>query len=143
MNMDEYKDKVSELSKDKDAMSQQIEKNKSGAEDLLKDKEKLNRFLERLEKKLSKIPIAGKYLSDIPVLVSLVKAYVRKEYTEIPLGSIIAIISALIYFLYPIDIIPDFIPMFGYADDAAVIVFAYKMVHDDVDEFKIWREANK
>ena len=141
--MDEYKDKVSELSKDKDAMSQQIEKNKSGAEDLLKDKDKLNRFLERLEKKLSKIPIAGKYLSDIPVLVSLVKAYVRKEYTEIPLGSIIAIISALIYFLYPIDIIPDFIPMFGYADDAAVIAFAYKMVHDDVDEFKIWREANK
>lgn len=126
-----------------EVLFKQIEDNKSEAEDLLKDKKKLEHFLERLEKKLSKIPLAGKYLADVPVLISLVKAYADKEYTEVPIGTIIAIISALIYVLSPIDIIPDILPAIGISDDAAVVAFALKFVHDDVEEYRIWREANK
>lgn len=103
----------------------------------------MEHFLERLENKLSRIPKAGKYLSDIPVLISLVKAYVDKTYVEIPVGSIIAIIGALIYFLSPFDVIPDIIPVFGILDDAAVIAFASKLVHEDLMEYKAWRDANK
>ncbi|MDP3446992.1 MAG: YkvA family protein [Eubacteriales bacterium] len=121
----------------------QFEQNKGKAEKLLKDKEKMERFLERLEKKLSKIPLAGEYLSDIPVLVSLVKAYIEKRYLEIPIGSIIAIVAVLIYFLNPFDLIPDFIPGIGILDDVAVIAIAYKFVHDDVQEYKAWRDAQK
>lgn len=121
----------------------QFEQNKGKAEKLLKDKEKMERFLERLEKKLSKIPLAGEYLSDIPVLVSLVKAYIEKRYLEIPIGSIIAIVAVLIYFLNPFDLIPDFIPGIGILDDVAVIAIAYKFVHDDVQEYKVWRDAQK
>lgn len=126
-----------------EVLLKQIEGNKSKAEDLLKDKKKLENFLERLEKKLSKIPLAGKYLADVPVLISWVKSYADKEYTEIPIGTIIAIISALIYVLSPIDIIPDVLPAIGISDDAAVVAFALKFVHDDVEEFRVWREANR
>ena len=87
--------------------------------------------------------MAGKYLADVPVLISLVKSYADKEYTEIPIGTIIAIISALIYVLSPIDIIPDVLPAIGISDDAAVVAFALKFVHDDVEEFRVWREANR
>jgi len=109
----------------------------------LKDKKKLEHFLERLERKLSKIPLVGEYLSDVPVLISLVKAYAQKEYTDIPIGSIIAIVGALIYLLSPIDLIPDAIPVIGYLDDAAVLAFAYKLVRDDVLEYKEWRLGKK
>lgn len=85
--------------------------------------------------------MAGKYLSDVPVLVSLVRAYVNKSYQEIPIGSIIAIIGALIYVLNPFDIVPDFLPGIGIIDDAAVIAFAYKFVHDDVTHYKAWRDV--
>ncbi|NTW72444.1 MAG: DUF1232 domain-containing protein [Eubacteriaceae bacterium] len=139
---EEIKEKVEELQKD-EKISGQIEQNKSEAEDLLKDKKKMEHFLERLEKKLSKIPFAGKYLADVPVLISLVKAYIDKDYTEIPMGSIIAIVSALIYVLSPIDIIPDIIPGFGLVDDAAVIALVYKLVHDDITEYKVWRDTKK
>jgi len=78
----------------------------------------------------------------VPVFISLLKAYKDKEYIEIPMGSIIAIISALIYFLSPVDLIPDVIPGVGYLDDGAVIAAVYILIHDDIEEYKVWRGTN-
>ena len=75
-------------------------------------------------------------------MTSLVKSYINKEYTDIPIGSIIAIISALIYFVSPIDIIPDSIPIIGYFDDAAVVAACWKLVDSDIEEYEKWREKN-
>lgn len=142
MEEQEIKRKIEELQTDEE-ISEQIDKNKSKAEDLLKDRDKMEHFLERLEKKLSKIPLAGKYLSDVPVFISLIKDYINKEYIEVPIGSIIAIISALIYMVNPMDLIPDVIPGIGYMDDAAVIATAYILVNDDIEEYREWRDKTK
>jgi uncharacterized membrane protein YkvA (DUF1232 family) len=123
-------------------LNEQISKNSEEAEKLLKDEDRMERFLERLEQKLKKVPVVGKKLSNIPMLVSLVRAYVQKDYQDIPVGSIIAIVSALIYFVSPIDLLPDSIPVLGYIDDAAVIAFVWNMVEDDVEEYKKWQEQN-
>lgn len=58
------------------------------------------------------------------------------------LGSIIAIVSALIYFVSPIDLLPDSIPVLGYVDDVAVFAFVWNMVEDDVEEYKKWQVKN-
>lgn len=110
----------------------------SEAEELLKDVDKL----ERLEKKLKTIPIAGNKLAVLPTMISLVRNYMKKEYTDIPIGTVIAIISALIYFVSPIDIVPDSIPVIGYFDDAAVVGACWKLVESDIDEYERWREEN-
>lgn len=120
----------------------ELEKGYVEAEEILKDIDKLERFLQRLEKKLKTIPLAGEKLSHIPVMVSLVKSYTKREYTDIPIGTIIAVISALVYFVSPIDIIPDSIPVLGYFDDAAVVAACWALVESDVDEYIKWREAN-
>ncbi len=112
------------------------------AEETLKDDDKMERLFQRLEKKLKDIPVAGEKLSEIPVMASLVRSYWKKEYTDVPVGTIIAIISALIYFVSPIDLIPDSIPVIGYFDDAAVIAACWAMVDSDVEEYKKWREEN-
>ena len=119
-----------------------LEAGYSKAEEMLKDKDKMERFLQRLEKKLKVIPIAGEKLAVVPIMVSLVRSYVKKEYTDIPIGTIIAIISALIYFLSPIDLVPDSIPVLGYFDDAAVVAACWKLVDSDVTEYVKWREEN-
>lgn len=118
-----------------------LESNFSEAEEMIKDPDALEGFLRRLEEKLKTVPLAGDALSNVPVLISMVRSYANKEYPEIPLGTIVAIISALIYFLSPIDLIPDEIPVIGYADDAAVVLACLSMVQSDFDKYKAWRDA--
>lgn len=126
---------------DKEA-KKELEKGYENAEKLLKDEVKTEKFLQKLERKLKTIPVLGEILSRIPVLISLVRSYIRKEYTDVPVRSIIAIVSALIYFLTPVDVIPDVIPGFGYVDDVSVLTFCLKLVGDDVKEYQKWRQEN-
>ena len=121
---------------------EELEKGYFKAEKLLKDKEKTKVFLQKLEKKLKTIPKLGDTLAMVPILISLVRSYIKKEYTEIPLGSIIAVLSALLYVLAPVDAIPDSIPAAGLIDDALVINTCLKLVKSDVDEYVLWRKEN-
>lgn len=126
-----------------DEVQRRFEQSKEKAKKLLEDRDKMDRFLERLEKKLKHIPVVGGMLSEIPTLIALVKAYIEKRYLDVPIGAIIAIVGSLIYFLSPIDLLPDFLPALGLVDDGAVIALALKLVHDDVKEYKTWRDKNK
>lgn len=123
-------------------LQDEINRNSKEAEELLKDPDKMERFLQRLEKKLTKVPVIGEKLSDVPIMISLIKSYIKKEYMDVPIGTIIGILAALIYFVSPIDLLPDSIPIIGYIDDLAVISFTLKMIHDDMDEYREWREKN-
>ena len=113
---------------------------KEKAAALLKDGDKMERFLQQLENKLNLIPLVGDKLATVPILASLLRSYVKKEYQDIPTGSLLAIISALLYFVSPIDLIPDSIPLLGYTDDAAVVAVCWKLVWSDAEDYKKWRE---
>lgn len=129
--------KIFNKKKAKDTLEEGYEE----AQEMLKDEDKMERFLQRLEKKLSVIPLAGNTLSDVPVMASLLRSFVKKEYTDIPIGTIIAILSALIYFVSPIDLIPDLLPG-GKIDDAAVIGACLKLINSDVEDYIKWRKIN-
>lgn len=121
----------------------EYEKGLKKAEILLADPDKLEKFLQKLERKLNKIPVMGETFSMVPTMISLVRSYVKKEYTEVPLGTIVGIISALIYILSPIDLIPDGIPVAGFTDDVAVLLICLKAgAEDDIIEYQKWRSAN-
>ena len=118
----------------------QLDKGIEKAEEILENEDKMERFLQDLEKKLQTVPKAGNVLAMIPTMISLIKSYIKKEYTKIPVGTIVAVISALLYWLSPIDLIPDAIPGVGYIDDTAVIAACIKLVGDDLEEYKKWRD---
>lgn len=109
------------------------------AEEMLKDPGKIDKLLKRLERKLRGVPKLGDALAYIPKMALLVNSFIRREYTEVPVGIITAIIGVLVYFVSPIDAIPDFIPGVGLLDDAAVAGGALYLVKNDLDEYMTWR----
>lgn len=44
------------------------------------------------------------------------------------------LMGALAYFVLPVDAIPDFMPMLGFTDDAAVIALALSRVRSEIKE---------
>lgn len=120
-----------------------LNSNKKEAEDLLKDEKKMNNFLNSLESKFSALSTVKEKFKEIPLIVELIRAYMKKEYTEIPIGSIIALVSALVYFLSPVDLIPDAIPVIGYLDDITVLAIAVRFAYTDLEDFKKWKEQQE
>lgn len=112
------------------------------AEATLNDTDKLEKVFQKLEKKLKSIPRIGEKLAIAASMASMVKSYVKKEYTSVPIGTIIAAVSALTYFVSPVDIIPDAIPGVGHLDDVAVIGACLKLIESDLTEYIEWRKAN-
>ena len=64
---------------------------------------------------------------------ALILYYVLQK-DEVPLKDKIIITGALGYFILPIDLIPDFIPIAGYTDDVAGMLFAIKKCMNYVDD---------
>ena len=127
----------------RESASKLLEEGFGRAEEVVGNPDELDRFLRRLEEKLKEVPLAGEELAMVPVLVELVKNYAMGVYPDIPVGSLIAIVSALAYFLSPVDFIPDVVPVVGYVDDAAVIAACLVLVQSDVNEYLAWRDQRE
>jgi uncharacterized membrane protein YkvA (DUF1232 family) len=54
---------------------------------------------------------------------------------------LLLILVAVIYFVSPIDFIPDAIPGVGLIDDALVVTLTVKQVKADLDDFMAWEVA--
>ena len=123
-----------------DQAKEMLTKGLPDAEKIVKDNHELERFLQRLEKKMKRLPLVGKQLAAIPTLFSLVSSYSKNEYTDVPIGSVIAAVSALAYWLAPVDLIPDVIPVVGQLDDAAVATACLTLISSDLEDYEAWRE---
>lgn len=114
---------------------------KEEAEKLIQDREKTNKKLDEAYRKASenkgKLEEVWNYLQ---LFFSISRDYINGNYREVPKGSIIAIIAALIYFLSPIDLIPDFIPVIGYIDDIFVLGLVFNQVKSDLDKYEVWKK---
>ena len=55
---------------------------------------------------------------------SVVKDCISGKRKDIPWSVVCWIVAALLYFINPLDLIPDFVPVFGYGDDAAIFLRA-------------------
>jgi uncharacterized membrane protein YkvA (DUF1232 family) len=77
----------------------------------------------------------------ITVLGRMLKAYASGQYRVLPWKSLLKIIAAILYFVSPIDVIPDLVPVFGFTDDVALILWVYRSLRDDIDDFLFWENS--
>ncbi len=78
---------------------------------------------------------------DLRILQGLCMAWWRGEYRAISSQALLAIVAALLYFVTPLDALPDWLPLVGFIDDLAVLAWVLRTWRDELAAFRAWREA--
>ena len=79
-------------------------------------------------------PLSG-VIEDLKMMFELLRAVARGDY-RLRKETLVLIAGAVLYFVIPIDVIPDFIPVAGFIDDAAVIAWVVKTCKTEIDLFR-------
>lgn len=78
---------------------------------------------------------------DLRLLQGLCMAWWRGEYRAISSQALLAVVAALLYFVTPLDALPDWLPLVGFIDDLAVLAWVLRTWRDELAAFRAWREA--
>jgi uncharacterized membrane protein YkvA (DUF1232 family) len=70
--------------------------------------------------------------ANIPFLEEVLTAHYCAFDRQTPVYVKAVLVGAIVYFVVPDDLIPDYIPVIGYADDAAVIAGALKIMSSHI-----------
>lgn len=73
-------------------------------------------------------------------MARMLRSWFNGDYKNISAKSIIAVVAALIYFVNPFDLIPDFIPVIGQIDDILILGYLIKIVNKEIERFMTWEE---
>lgn len=83
----------------------------------------------------------GVFREQLGIVTRLLKAYASGEYRQLPWKTLIRVIAVLIYFVSPIDILPDFLPIVGLTDDIALMLWLFSGMKDDLEKFRQWEQT--
>ncbi len=74
----------------------------------------------------------------LQILVRMVKSHITGNYQSFSASTIFLIIFALVYFITPMDLIPDFIPVLGFSDDVSMVLLITRKLRQDIKKFEEW-----
>jgi len=96
---------------------------------------------EAIRNKINKAyPALKKVLENVRELYALFKDSVKGNYKLHP-ANVAMIGGGLLYFLLPVDLIPDFIPIVGYLDDLAVLTTIMNSLKGEINEYWAWKKT--
>jgi uncharacterized membrane protein YkvA (DUF1232 family) len=110
---------------------------------IVRQEQKLAELVQKVTAKISRVgdnPKVQKFLKPVQIFIRMLKAHFRGEH-KIAFSTLGLIVLALVYFISPIDFIPDFLGFIGFADDLSVIMAVYAKVKDEVESFLDWERT--
>jgi uncharacterized membrane protein YkvA (DUF1232 family) len=110
---------------------------------LIRQEHKVMELIQNVGKKLAKVaehPKVKAILEPVSVFIRMIKAHFKGQH-QISVSTLGMILLALVYFLSPIDLVPDFLGFFGFADDITVVLAVYAKLKDEVEEFLEWERT--
>ena len=111
----------------------------------LKDNEMLDRLLEDSRHKMHDLKLDrlsfDKMVYQLKVLIRMIRSYSNGSYRIMPWKSIVVMVAAVIYFVTPLDLIPDFIPVAGFVDDLGVLVWVFNSFGEEIDQYLEWENS--
>ena len=112
------------------------------AAEYLRQPTKLKSLAERAAGKATRVAPrwAQKILDWLLAMIRLLRAYWIGSYRDVDAADLLIIVAAVVYFVMPLDLIPDWIPVAGFVDDASVVAAALKAVRDALERFIAWEK---
>ena len=134
-------------------------KMKARAQKIVQDHGELKKLLDKTHKKLKEAQendsLMQKMNDYLKMVTRMIANYLNGSYNHTPWQTILMLVAGLLYFITPLDAIPDFIPMprasskgvlwtFGVAgllDDATVLLWLGRCFRDDIAQYKKWEDS--
>ncbi len=113
------------------------------AQEIISNPSKVDEILVQLEEKLKAVPVIGSTLSNLPLMIAMIKAWIKKEYTVVSPKVIALLVGAILYLIKKKDLISDSIPIVGHIDDLAVMGLALKLSENELKAFAEWRAGKQ
>ena len=117
---------------------------KAKAAEYLNDPNKLRGLARNAAAKATALGQDGpftKILEDLNVMVRLIGHLCSGTYTRFPVRSLVLLVAGLLYFVWPLDLVPDAIPVLGWLDDVTLLAFIIRSIKFDLDVFQQWEKT--
>lgn len=118
---------------------------KRRASGILQDPERLKKLLANSARKIRAVGNDNDSLQKLKQQVNtfnrMIRAYVSGDYRNIPWKNVLMVTAGIVYFVTPLDLIPDFIPLTGFLDDLTVLMWVFNSVQDSIEEFEEWEST--
>lgn len=95
--------------------------------------DELSSKADEINSRIAKVPGAlRKLVRQVMLLFEMVRDYRSGQYRQVPWNTLAMAVVAIVYFLNPMDVIPDFLFGVGFVDDAIVIGMVMKAIRGEL-----------
>jgi uncharacterized membrane protein YkvA (DUF1232 family) len=112
------------------------------AEKLTEDRNALQKLIDKASNKAVDYKDRLKEVwAEVQIFFRMLKAWKDGKH-KLELKTGLSIIAAIIYFVNPFDIIPDFIPALGLIDDITIITYVITRFEKEIERFSAWEKES-
>lgn len=112
------------------------------AEKTVNDKKRMNDLLGKEEKFTNKKGLS-RIRMQLILLWSYLKAIMAGDYADYSTWAFIKATAGLLYVVSPFDLVPDFFPWVGWADDVLVVMYVCNLLHTELEKFAAWQNRQQ
>lgn len=112
------------------------------AEKTVHDKARMNDLLNKEEKFTNKKGLS-RIRKQLILLWSYVKAVTLGDYVDYSVWAFVKATAGLLYVVSPFDLVPDFFPWVGWADDVLVVMYVCNLLHTELEKFAVWQNRQQ
>ena len=113
------------------------------AEKLVQSPSRMRTLVASASRKLGGAGKFNEVKDQLGLFIAMVKAWLSGDYRDVSSKSFVVVVAALLYFVVPLDVIPDFLFGWGFIDDIAVITYVFGQLTDELEAFKAWQNQQQ
>ncbi len=111
---------------------------------VINNKNEMGIYIDKAEINLPiSLKSVGALGKELILIVMLIRDYIKGDYRDVSVKSILMVATVILYFASPIDIIPDFLISVGVLDDVYILKIVLDQVGGELDRYRLWLKRNK